>query len=954
MSQNHPPVEFAHLSKKMIARWGVERLLGVAGLGLGLIAVLFLALGTGMTTAQAADLAAPQAVAPQAVARSAPAAPQAIPWQAPANAYRLSVQEDGIYELTYAYLQAAGLPVDTLDPRTFRMAFMGQEIPVWVTGEADGRFDPEDRVIFYGRNVDTLFYDGLFASNKYVSELIYFLSYGAGNGLRMVTVTGAPTGAPAQTIALEHILKETNLWYFGEYPPLPISGADHFFGQWIQSRSGTREYAREEIFPASDVDNTLPGHLTMTLQGFAAGTHYVNVYLNGAQIYSDTTGWKDFTDTKIHVTIPPGLFINNPRNIIKVVLANPADGRTYDKVYINLAQIDYPRHLTAQSDSLNIRGVTPGTWTFNATGFSSSDVGVYDVTNPFVVRRVVNGSPTALGPTGPQETAAGVTFGASVTATTRFLLAAPPARKQPTAIHPVVPKTSTYTPADILANSNRYDYIMITHGDFWDEIRPLAQYRNFFQKVALIDVQDIYDRFNGGMMSAEAIRDFLLYAYNNWSGAQPEFVLLVGDGAVDMRNYTFIAPPTFMPPFLVSVDPYMGETAADNRFVMLAGNDLLPDMAIGRFPAGSATDVARMVKKTLDYEMNPPIGDWTQNVLFIADDLEGGGGDFYGYSDILVNGFVDSPTNTIPYLPSTYTATRAYLGKTCDLNNESPANECRALISETLNITGAMLVSYVGHASKDAWALERLMDGQLVAGLDNANQLPVILAMTCLEGSFHDSSTLSLAESYMRSSGGAVASWSPTGLGVATGHDVLEQSFFENLFHNNITTLGRLAVLAKEELDRHDPTGRYDDLIDTYVLFGDPALRIQTFLGPTAVEVADLEAVAVGETAVVSWKTVSEADIVGFNLLRGMVDGATGQVQGGWVQVTPVPILAQGGGMSVGFAYTYSDANLTVGTIYRYSLDVIKSDGTVERYGLAEAQIQNAQQWQIFLPTIDR
>ncbi len=961
MNQNYYQTKGGHQFGTS-AHWGGARVLGVVGLGMGLMVMLFLALTAGTPQAQASDLAVqaavPQPIASQLLDLSAPASPQAIPWAVPANAYRISVLEDGLYELTYAYLQAAGLPVDTLDPHTLRMFFMGQEMRIWVTGEGDGQFDSGDSVFFYGRNVDTLYYDGLFTSNKYVNNLVYFLSYGAGSGLRMTTAAGAPTGATAQTVSMQHVLDETNLWYFSEYPPLPISGADHFFGQWIQSRPGAREYSRNIYFPASDVDNSVPGNLTITFQGYGTGSHKVGLYLNGTQIYAaGPSGWADFTDTKITVSITPGLVINSLRNDLKVVLENPTDGRSYDKVYINWTQIDYARHLVAQSDSLNIRGVTTGTWTFNASGFSTSAIGVFDVTDIYNVRRVINGTPAALGANesaGPQQSAAGVSFGAAVTPQTRFFLAGPSAHKLPVAIESVVPKTSIYTPADILANSNRYDYIIITHGDFWDEMRPLAQYRNFFYKVAMIDVQDIYDRFNGGMMSAESIHEFLLYAYNNWSGAQPQFVLLVGDGAVDMRNFTFIAPPTFMPPYLVSVDPYLGETAADNRFVLLSGDDILPDMAIGRFPAGSVADVARMVKKTLDYEIKPPLGDWTQNVLFISDDLEGGGGNFYGYSDILAQGYIDAPTNTIPYLPPAYSATRAYLGMTCDTGNENPANGCRTLISETLNITGAMLVSYVGHSSRDMWALEGLMDGQLVSGLNNSGKLPVILAMTCMEGSFHDTSVLSLAESYMRSSGGAVASWSPTGLGVATGHDVLEQSFFDNLFHNHITELGRLTVLAKEELNHHDTTGRFEDLIDTYILFGDPALRIQTSLGPTAVEMASLDAVAVGDTAFLSWQTVSEVDILGFNVMRAVVDTASGQVQGAWTQVNALPIPAQAGGSASGFSYAYSDPRLAVGTTFAYALNVIKSDGTVERYGLAQAQIATTQIWRTFLPEMGR
>ncbi len=948
----------------LITRKRVGHVFGVAGVGLGLMIMLILALASGTTPAQATGLGeASSAQLPGLIASASganvanaelaePASPQAAPWAVPANAYRVSVKDDGLYELSYAYLQSAGLPVDTLDPRTFRMHFMGQEIRIQVTGQADGRFDVGDAVIFYGRNVDTLFYDGLFSSNKYVNELVYFLSYGVGNGLRMETVTGTPTGAPAQTVSMEHILDETNLWYFSEYPRLPITGGDHFFGHWIQARRNNVS-SRDIYFAASGVDNAVPGYLSMTLQGYATGPHSFSIYLNSTKIYSSTGGWDGFDGVGVSTVVSPGLFVNGT-NILKVELANYVDGRNQDKVYINVTQMDYARQLVAQGDSLTIRGVTTGTWTFAASGFSSSDVTVYNVTDPHNVGMVINGTPSTLGPVSSQQSAAGLTFGAAVTPSTRFFLAAPIAHMQPVTITSAAPLTSTYTPVDLLANTNRYDYIIITHGDFWDEMQPLARYRSFFYDVAMIDVQEIYNSFNGGMMSAEAIRDFLSYAYNNWSGAQPEFVLLVGDGAVDMRNYLGVTPRTYMPPFLVTVDPYLGETASDNRFVMLAGNDILPDMAIGRFPAGSEADVVNMVKKTLDYEINPPAGDWTKNVLFIADDLEGGGGDFYGYSDILVSGFVDAPTNTIPFLPPSYSATRAYLGVTCDTANESPANGCRTLISETLNITGAMLVSYVGHASRDAWALEDLMDGQLVTGLDNGQKLPVILAMTCLEGSFHDSSVLSLAESYMRSSGGAVASWSPSGLGVATGHDYLEQSFFENLFQNGITELGRLTVLAKENLHEHDTTGRFEDLIDTYLLFGDPALRMQTFLGPTAVEMAGLDAVAVGDTAYLSWQTVSEVDMAGFNVMRASVNPATGAIQGGWAQINPVPIPAQAGGTPLGLAYSYTDVNLAVGMTYRYSLDVIKSDGTVERYGLTEAAIKNSQTWHTFLPMAGR
>ncbi len=175
-------------------------------------------------------------------------------------------------------------------------------------------------MLFYGRNVDTLYYDGLFAGRNYVNDLVYFLSFGADNGLRMAEVDGTPTGAPAQTVSMEHILDETNLWYFSEYPRLPLIGADHFFGHWIQARRQAT-MTRSIYIPVFDVDPTVTGSLRIALQGYATGPHNVNLYLNDTKIYSGTGDWADFGDVELTVPVTPGLFVHADTHL-KVELAN--------------------------------------------------------------------------------------------------------------------------------------------------------------------------------------------------------------------------------------------------------------------------------------------------------------------------------------------------------------------------------------------------------------------------------------------------------------------------------------------------------------------------------------------------------------------------------------------------------------------------------------------------------
>ena len=98
--------------------------------------------------------------------------------------YRILVNENGIYELTYADLQAAGVPVDSLDPRTFRVHNQGSEVAIYGVGESDGSFDAVDYLLFYGQKVTT----------KFTDTNVYWLSWGETGGLRMATVDGSPGG----------------------------------------------------------------------------------------------------------------------------------------------------------------------------------------------------------------------------------------------------------------------------------------------------------------------------------------------------------------------------------------------------------------------------------------------------------------------------------------------------------------------------------------------------------------------------------------------------------------------------------------------------------------------------------------------------------------------------------------------------------------------------------------
>jgi uncharacterized repeat protein (TIGR01451 family) len=271
--------------------------------------------------------------------------------------------------------------------------------------------------------------------------------------------------------------------------------------------------------------------------------------------------------------------------------------------------------------------------------------------------------------------------------------------------------------------------------------------------------------------------------------------------------------PNLMPPSLAFVDPWYGEAAADNRWVTLAGDDNLPEMLIGRLPGNNPEEIGTMVSKILAYEGNTDTS-WHGNVIFYTDNPDSAG-DFVLLSD----GVADS------YLPPPFVANKIYLGETCDYQN--PSVVCRDQFLNAVNTAGALIVNYVGHAGRTAWASERLLHLDMLPSLSNGEKTPIHLAMTCNDGYYHypgDAAAQSLGEVAVRIDGrGAVASWSPSGLGLATGHDSLDQGFFNSVFFDDIRVLGEATLAGKLRLYA---TGANRDLIDTYHIFGDPALHI--------------------------------------------------------------------------------------------------------------------------------
>jgi hypothetical protein len=335
--------------------------------------------------------------------------------------------------------------------------------------------------------------------------------------------------------------------------------------------------------------------------------------------------------------------------------------------------------------------------------------------------------------------------------------------------------------------------VILTHKSFRQAIEPLANLRrNQGLVVAVVDVEDIYDEYSYGVHTPVAIKSFLMSAGANWS-RKPQFLLLVGDSSWDPRNYLNEGNNDFVPTKLI--DTTFLETASDDWLADFDGLGL-PNMAIGRLPARTATDIDLMVAKIMSYEQERELNAPLRGAVMVAD-----------------NGFETQSAQTGALLPP---------GIDVQMINRSDGNDdlTRSQIVDALN-QGPMIVNYYGHGSVQVWTGAGLLDSELATNLTNTNRLSLFVMMTCLNGYGHDVYTDSLAESTLKApNGGAVAVWASTGFTETQSQFALDQEFYRQLFSNQTLRLGEAIRNAKAVTSN-------SDVRRTWVLFGDPAMRMR-------------------------------------------------------------------------------------------------------------------------------
>lgn len=432
----------------------------------------------------------------------------------------------------------------------------------------------------------------------------------------------------------------------------------------------------------------------------------------------------------------------------------------------------------------------------------------------------------------------------------------------------VAPASDLYTPTFVgkVINQNLHsitnaNYIIVTHPLFVKEAETMGafhkQHENLSYAVATTD--QIYNEFGSGKQDISAIRDFIRMVYSRTislpEDQQLKYVLLMGDGSYINISRNIVNNSNFIPTYESheSLDPIESIVTDDFYGLMdpdegyFAEDDANPgagiDLGIGRFTCRSETEVKSVIAKIENYYRkdpnyvannsvpegnnnlsDSPMGDWRTWMLFLGDDEDQA--THMGQSDRL--------TKTVKSVAPIYNIDE--INEDAYQRFSTPGGFRYPDASEDfirrIN-KGTFIFNYTGHGGEVGLTAERMVDLDIINGLENFNKLPLFITATCEFSRFDDPGRTSAGElCLLNPNGGAIAMLTTCRVAFSTKNEIINQEVLKRLLtrlpNGKWPALGDAISLTKATIGQNFYFANFHLLGDPALVMAYPADKVVT------------------------------------------------------------------------------------------------------------------------------
>ncbi|MCX6233431.1 MAG: type IX secretion system sortase PorU [Bacteroidetes bacterium] len=733
------------------------------------------------------------------------------------NWYRMAVQNTGIHIINYQQLSAMGINPAAIDPRNIRIYGNGggmlpentsvarnddlAENAIQVVGEEDGHFDEGDYILFYGESPVSWTYNSLkqqfeHANHLYSDRNYYFLTADLGPGKRISPEESTTSQVTDQVSSFNdfaaHELDQVNL----------IKSGRQWFGELFDM---VTEYTLPFEFPNIDQNSTV--YLKAGLVARSTSTSSFTVTADGHVVTTSVASIStQYNSQYARKAVAVNEFLPSGAGLNVRIRYNKSTSSSIG--WLDFIELNVRRHLIMSGDQMPFRdaqSIGNGKISEFTVGNASGDVKIWDVTDPVNTRLV---DATLSG--------GNLIFRLATDTLREFIAFNGKSFYSPEFIETVVNQN--------LHGLGQTDLVIVSHPLFLEQARALGQHHADLDGLRFIVVtpQEIYNEFSSGAQDISAIRDFIKMFYDRSpSGNEPRYLLLFGDGSYDNMN-RMPSNTNFIPTYQSdeSLHPVLSYVTDDYYGFLDYGEgtneaDML-DIGVGRLPVASVEEAQAAIDKIFHYSIpsEEVMGDWRNNVCFIADDEDS------NIHFIQAEGMANYVDTAYP----DYNVNKIYLDSYKQVS--TPGGERYPDVNQAINDQveqGTLIINYTGHGGEVGWAHERILEISDINNWRNFDNMPVFVTATCEFSRFDDPGRVSAGEYvFLNPHGGGLALFSTSRATFGSPNYNLNKSFYTYAFDKidgHFPTMGDIIRLSKRE-SGSDNNGR------KFVLLGDPAQRL--------------------------------------------------------------------------------------------------------------------------------